>query len=267
VAQQKHRKPGRQIQVRRRRRQTKGKFRLLKPHWIDPYPFIPGTEPEKRIFQALVMRRIYFIFQGQVPELTPGGMGIDLRKSLDKQTIRAGGRVASVTLGLVAYIPDFVIPEYRVIIDPFSPFHHSQQESVERDVRKVSLYNTLGYDYYHPWAVAPGEFVLDQRPQTIGRWRTRKVKVARTSLTQHVYLGTRPGKPVPHVRSMGAVELLDSLPGLHGGIKFPLVDPLDIEAKKKQGYRLGQGLGAGATSVAAANRKRRRMPSLGMSIR
>ena len=264
---QRHRKPGRVLTVRRTRRQARGKFKLLKPHWIDPYPHIPGTEPEKRIFQALRMRNIYFIFQGQVPELTPGGMGIDLRKSLNKQTIKAGGRVTSVTLGLIAYIPDFVLPEYKLIIDPFSPFHHSQEESVERDVRKVSLYNTLGYNYYHPWAVAPGQFVLDQRPQSIGRWRRKKIKIAKTSLTQHVYLGVKKAAEVPHVRAMGAVELLDQLPALHGGIKFPLVDPLDIEAKKKQGYRLGQGLGAGANSVAAANRKRRRMPSLGMSIR
>jgi hypothetical protein len=267
VAQQKRRKPGHQIKVRRTRRQTRGKFRLLKPRWIDPYPFIPGTEPEKRIFQALVMRRIYFIFQGQVPELTPGGMGIDLRNEMDKQTIKAGGRVVSITLGLISYIPDFVLPEYRIIIDPFSPFHHSQQESVERDVRKVSLYNSLGYNYYHPWAVAPGEFVLDQRPQTIGRWRTEKVKIGSSTLTHQVYAGSSPGQPVPHAHAMGAVELLDEMPALHGGIRFPLVDPLDIEAKKKQGYRLGQGLGAGATSVAAANRKRRKMPSLGMSIR
>jgi hypothetical protein len=264
---QKHRKPGRQIQVRRTRRQSRGKFKLLKPHWIDPYPLIPGTEPEKRIFQALRMRNIYFIFQGQVPELTPGGMGIDIRNQLDKQTLKAGGRVVTVTLGLISYIPDFVIPEYRIIIDPFSPFHHSQQESVERDVRKVSLYNSLGYNYYHPWAVAPGEFVLDQRPQTIGRWRTKKVKIGSSTLTQQIYLGSRAAQPVGHVHTMGAVDLLDALPALHGGIKFPLVDPLDIEAKKKQGYRVGAGLGAGATSVAAANKKRRRLPSLGMSIR
>jgi len=259
---QKHRKPGRQLQVRRKRR-AKGHFRILKPQWIDPYPFIPGTEPEKRIFQALRMRNIYFIFQGQVPELTPGGMGIDLRKRLDKQTVKAGGRPLTISLGLISYIPDFVLPEYKVILDPFSPFHHSQHDSVERDVRKVALYNTLGYNYYHPWAVGPGEFVLDQRPQTIGRWRRSKVK----GLTHYHYLGGSPAAEVPHVRAMGAVEMLDALPALHSGIKFPLVDPLDIEAKKKQGYRLGQGLGAGANSVAAANRKRRRLPSLGMSIR
>ena len=97
--------------------------------------------------------------------------------------------------------------------------------------------------------------------------RKTKKKMAKTSLTDRTYVGSTPAAPVPHVHSMGAVEMLDALPALHGGAKFPLVDPLDIEAKKKQGYRIGAGLGAGATSVAAANHKRRKLPSLGLSIR
>src|SRR5262249_31907882 len=148
------RRPGRQLTVRRKRRTARGHFKLHKPTWIDPYPFIDGTEPEKRIFAALMMKRIYFIFQGQVPELEPGGKGVDLRAALNKQTIRAGGHPVQMTLGLIEYIPDFVLPEYKVILDPFSPFHHSQEKSVIRDTRKVALYTALGYEYYHPWALA-----------------------------------------------------------------------------------------------------------------
>jgi hypothetical protein len=38
------------IGFRRARRAPNRAFRIEKPVWIDPYPTIPGTEPEKRIF-------------------------------------------------------------------------------------------------------------------------------------------------------------------------------------------------------------------------
>lgn len=192
---------------RRHRRRGRTVFRLHKPRWQDPFPWIPGTEPEKRVFEALVRSRIYFIFQGPLPELEDGKY---------------------VTLAAAAYKPDIVIPEYRVIIDPFSPFHHSLPEQVPSDQRKAAIYTALGYVFVHPWAYPDGVFVLDH------------------------------DGPVVRGRYDGAFELLTAIPALHGAPVAKLTRKEDIVAKQTVGYRLGKNLGAGATSVAAANIRRTR---------
>lgn len=260
--------PSGTLRVRRHRRQTPGKFRQHKPHWIDPYPWIAGTDPEKRIFAALMQKHIYFIFQGQIPELEAGGTGLTLRQYMNQTTKEDKAKIETaqakspvkafhnqpvkITLGLIEYIPDFVLPEYKVILDPFSPFHHSRPDSVVRDERKVGLYNALGYEYYHMWVVAPGVFVLDEAAHFLGRWKLGK------------YLGARKAPAPPHKRAMGAVEMLDSLPALLAGPKHALTDQRDITAKRTTGYRIGAGLGAGASGVALANYKRRRPPKLSL---
>lgn len=189
------------LRRRRKRSQVLRGYRLKKSGWIDPFPWIPGTGPEKELFEWLVRRRIYFIFQGQVPELEPGGK-------------YAGSAVPD-------YEPDFILPQYRVILDPFSPFHHSLPSAQIRDIEKIALYEAIGYRYYHPWALAPGLWSFDQDGVNHGRFST--------------------------------AELLNQMPEL-GHVPLPLSD-----AEKPyvgQGYRLGQNLGAGATSVGAANRAR-----------
>lgn len=183
-------------------------MRLHKPEWIDPYPHIPGTKPEKMLFAALIERGIFFIYQGQVQELERG---------------------VYVSMAIPGYKPDFIIPHYKVIIDPFSEFHHTLPDAVERDVRKIALYTALGYAYYHPWA--------------------------------HEITGL-PGKP--------------PMPGPHGVIARikELNGKPKRELTKKQkrlavspGYEIGPYVGAGANSVAAANKARRRPTNLALSVR
>lgn len=109
-------------------------FRLHKPEWIDPFPGIPGTRPEKRVFEALVRRGIYFIFQGDFP--------VEEKKK-------------SVLLQVALFKPDFIIPEWKVILDPFGDFAHSQPEAVFRDRWKFIYYSGLGgrgYEFIHPWS-------------------------------------------------------------------------------------------------------------------
>lgn len=213
------------LSTRRNRRQTRVKFRLHKPQWIDPYPQIPGTEPEKRIFAELVNRRIFFIYQGQIPELTRG---------------------LYVTLAIPGYKPDFVIPEYKVIIDPFSPFHHSLPDAAERDRAKIALYTAFGYTYYYPWAIAPGVFLLDQR--TLAPNRNNPL---------------RPRVRDPLTVKGSAADVIAAIPEL----RRPKIGKLTDKQKrlaKHPGYELGPFLGAGANSVGAANRKRRKPPKLGL---
>lgn len=198
------------VQTRRKRRPTT--FRLHRPHWVDPYPWIPGTEPEKRLFEALIKRHVYFLFQASLPELEKG---------------------LYVTMNDPKYKPDILIPEYRLILDPFSPYHHSLPEGEERDARKRAIYRAFGYRFCHPWAYAEGLFILDQPEYARGRYQ-------------------------------GGEALLGALPELASAPIAKLTDPRDLRARSV-GYRLGENLGAGATSVAAANKARARPK--GMAIR
>lgn len=119
------------LSTRRTRRETH--FRLKRPAWIDPFPNIPGTEPEKRVFDALVRRRIYFIFQGDFPE---------------------SEKKKSPLLQAALFKPDFIIPEWKVILDPFGDFAHSQPDSIFRDNWKFIYYSGIGgvgYEFIHPW--------------------------------------------------------------------------------------------------------------------
>lgn len=215
------------LRSRRNRRQTEGRFKLHKPEWVDPYPHIEGTEPEKRVFAALLARGVYFIYQGQVPEFEVGG----------KMFFAAPPN----------YKPDFILPEYKLIIDPFSPYHHSLPDAVKRDRDKIARYASAGYAYYHPWAIAPGVWSWDQRHDVVNRKENSYRKLDRKITTGQVY---------------GTHDMLASIPELSAGPRYPLIDPRDKAAKIAPGYRIGQYLGAGANSVGAANRKRRKPPSL-----
>lgn len=199
-----------------RRARGERHFRLRKPVWVDPFPSVPGTEPEKRIFAELVQRlHIFFIFQGQIPELTKG---------------------LYVTMAVPGYKPDFILPQYKIIIDPFSPFHHSLPDAATRDARKIALYTALGYKVYHPWAEADGVFIFDQ-----GRYQ--------------VYRQGKQG--AMHGRFEGALAMLMAIPELRQPPNFPKnLTKKEEKLAKSPGYELGPFLGAGANSVAAANHKR-----------
>lgn len=246
-----------------RANRTRGskKLRLHKPVWIDPYPGIPGTEPEKRVFAQLMDMRIFFIYQGQIPEFQKGK--------------------PMFTYAVPGYKPDFVLPEYRIIIDPFSPFHHSLEEAVERDVRKVVAYSVAGYAYYHPWAMGAGEWTWDQyhdsRKQLVTRDKKGRV-VSRISLyggvnsKRNSYRGF---SRVLHGVSMGTYDMIRSIPEIRRGPMYKLTDPRLIAAKKSPGYEMGEYLTVGPDglyhspgdkSVGAANRRRRKPPLLAIRV-
>lgn len=137
---------------RRIKRAGPRRFVLRKPKWIDPYPWIPGTRPEKMVFEALVRRGIYFIFQAEWSDVEQGADLPVLYEPLFK--------------------PDFVIPEYKVVIDPYSEFHHSLPNAVERDIQKRVLYDALDWYYSTPWSHEVedhgGLWVVDSIPRLQG---------------------------------------------------------------------------------------------------
>ncbi len=240
------------LKNRRSRSQTRRKYRLHTPKWIDPFPGIPGTEPEKRIFAALVQHKIFFVFHGGTPE-----------------------DVKDFNLGEPDHDIDFFLPEYRIIIDPFSPFHHSQLESVARDQRKAALFAAAGYPTYHPWAMGlrPGTseylFTWDQLAQYNSANNALKSslrpssdkKLAKYGHKQKLLKGAAAYGSFVHGaqlkgRAMGAYELLAQIPEIQAGPRYQLNNAAWAKAKQAPGYIIGSHIGAGAKGVALANKSR-----------
>ena len=119
------------ISNRRRRRQDGVKFRLAAATWVDPFPWIPGTLPEKMVFAELVRQGFYFIFQGDFPK---------------------ADRYLQVSAEDPGFQPDIIIPEWKVIVDPFGDYHHSKLDARESDARKLAFYEKRGYEFLHPWS-------------------------------------------------------------------------------------------------------------------
>ena len=213
--------------TRRTRRPTT--FRLHKPVWVDPYPAIPGTEPEKRIFEQLMRLGLYFVFQGDTKDLREQEEGLLLHNRDFK--------------------PDFILPEYKVIIDPFGIYHHTLKEAIKRDFWKGVVYSGAGYSFYHPWWGDKG-WEWNQNLSYIERKR-----------------GGHPNLSVG-TTAMGydTLGVLLRMPELWRGIKYPLKDEEDKRAKRERGYRLGKNLGAGANSVAAANKARTRAKAKNLRV-
>lgn len=119
------------LSIRRKRRQDGVKFRLLASRWLDPFPWIEGTKPEKMIFAELVLQGYYFIFQGDFPK---------------------ADRYVQVSAEDPGFQPDIVLPEWKLIIDPFGDYHHSKEDARASDARKLMFYEKRGYEFLHPWS-------------------------------------------------------------------------------------------------------------------
>lgn len=117
------RKPSKQqLENRRTSYTVKGYKR-----WIDPFPNVHGTEPEKRVYAALSYRGIRFYFLNNVQIAIPE---IDIFKK---------------------YQADFVLPDYKIIIEVQGAFWHSKPAVIESDAFKFALYQMMGYTVYAWW--------------------------------------------------------------------------------------------------------------------
>lgn len=199
------------FRVRRERRSGVGKWKLKKLVWVDPFPWIPGTHPEKLLFAALYRRGIYFRFQGDFP--------------------KADKKVFPI-LQDRDFKPDFIVPEYKIIFDPYGDFAHSQPRSFGQmgkdgkwvpgaDVWKQVYYESKGYEFIHVWT--------------------------------------------SDLERFGADWMLEQSERLRHPPKFRLTDPIDIAAKPV-GYFLGPNLGLGANSTAIANHLRAKPHHLSVRV-
>jgi len=95
--------------------------------FIDPYPYILGTRPEKMVYAYLMGIGIPFNYQTylqvKIPEL-------DINKF---------------------YRPDFIIPSLKLVIEVQGAYWHSQPQQIEQDAIKQGLYRASGYKVVAWW--------------------------------------------------------------------------------------------------------------------
>jgi len=103
------------------------RVRADRPMWLDYYPWVPGTIGEKMVFAELARRRITFYFGGY------------------------WGDMPFTDEVYEHYRPDFILPEYRIIIEVFGHYWHTIPGQSDRDARKAAMYEASGYRHYFLW--------------------------------------------------------------------------------------------------------------------
>lgn len=89
--------------------------------WIDPFPTVQGTLPEKIVYAALSYRGIPFWFQDEVRFAIP-----QINFSKD-------------------YRPDFVLPTLKIIIEVQGAYFHSKPNVIDSDAFKFAIYQQTGW--------------------------------------------------------------------------------------------------------------------------
>ena len=86
--------------------------------FIDPYPWIPGTLPEKMVYAELSKRNVPFIFQADWFE--------EVTSKMDPED-----RFALVQIHEIA--PDFLLPAFKTVIEVQGEYFHSQPDTMAHD--------------------------------------------------------------------------------------------------------------------------------------
>lgn len=95
-----------------------------RPPYLDYFPHIDGTRPEKIIFNELARRRINFYFSvyfGDIPFTTDSSE---------------------------RYRPDFLLPDYNIIIDIQGVYWHTRPGKYESDYFRAALLEGAGWKIY-----------------------------------------------------------------------------------------------------------------------
>lgn len=112
---------------RQDRAKKANRYRFAHRQWIDPFPTVPGTKPEKMVYAQLMFRGINFQF---IPLFNVNLPLLDISKN---------------------YRPDFILPDFKIIIEVQGVYWHSKPESMESDAYKQALYNMMGYEVLAWW--------------------------------------------------------------------------------------------------------------------
>lgn len=145
--------------------------RTDQPGWQDYWPNFPGTIIEKIVFRALVEARITFYF---------GPFWGDMPFTDTYERLR----------------PDFILPEYRIVIECYGAYWHTIPGAVERDMMRAAMYTAAGYDFYVIWdyeCYANPYNVLEKIPEL----RNPAIR------TGNVFVSDRPFDPAASLRAQG----------------------------------------------------------------
>lgn len=105
--------------------------------WQDPFPDVKGTSIEKMIYARLVLMGVRFIFQG------------DFKVALPQANI------------FKTYRPDFMLPDVKIIIDPFGAYWHNSPKAIEADSYKFALFEAMGWKVVVWWDYEIETYGLD----------------------------------------------------------------------------------------------------------
>lgn len=103
------------------RLERKPSYRLRARQWVDPFPEVHGTVPEKMVYAELTRRGIPFLFLNDINFVIPE---IDFNKW---------------------YQADFVLPDLKIIIEVQGAFWHSKPATLEADAMKLAVYESTGW--------------------------------------------------------------------------------------------------------------------------
>lgn len=116
------------ISTVKRRVDTADKYRRFNVYdWVDPFPEVHGTKPEKMVYAALTTAGIPFYFLNDISFSLPQ---IDFFKE---------------------YQADFIIPSVKVIIEVQGSYWHSKPAAIESDSYKMAVYESFGYKALAWW--------------------------------------------------------------------------------------------------------------------
>jgi len=117
--------------LRRTDRRDGTSWRLHKPvYFIDPYPWIPGTLPEKMVVAELAKRGVPFVFQADwFTEVT--------------SKVEPEKRFALLSIKKIA--PDVLLPQHRAVIEVQGEYWHTSPEAMDHDKAKFEVYRAYGF--------------------------------------------------------------------------------------------------------------------------
>lgn len=124
-------------QAAKERREVPLRQRFIKRGWVDPYPTVMGTRPEKMVYEQLMKRGIKFYYQSMLLVNLP-------LLQISKE-----------------YRPDFILPDQKIVIEVQGVYFHSKAGSIEADAYKQALYNMMGYKVLAWWDYEIEENIID----------------------------------------------------------------------------------------------------------
>lgn len=101
------------------------RFRIYQPHFVDPFWFLAGSEPEKMVMAELARRGIYFEFRPQ-------------RNNL-------GGMVDPTWEG------DIVVPQHKIWIEVQGAYYHTLPGQLKTDALRYAAIKMAGWKPLFWW--------------------------------------------------------------------------------------------------------------------